>query len=309
MAAPHPEQGGKRKIGDGRLTKKGISPATRVLGVMGYPVAHSLSPAMFNAAFAHLGMDWIYLAFAVRPERLTDALNGIRSLGLVGVNVTVPLKEMAKEFVEQLTPEAQAIGAVNCICCREEVLLGHNTDGSGFLTSLREDGGFEPRGRRVLLLGAGGAARAIAITLGQQGIARLDIANRTRERAERLAEEVSRKTGASARGLGLNDPALERLTAEAELIVQASSVGMHYEDRVPDWFNPDWLAAGTLFADIIYRPRPTVWLREAAARGCRVIDGLGMLVRQGAQAFSWWTGVKAPLEVMRAAALEQLGDE
>ena len=119
---------------------------------MGYPIAHSLSPAMFNAAFTHLGMDWVYLAFAVRPERLADALRGIRSLGLIGVNVTVPLKEMVVDLVEQLTPEARAIGAVNCLCCRGDVVLGHNTDGTGFLASLREEGRFEPGGRRVLLL-------------------------------------------------------------------------------------------------------------------------------------------------------------
>lgn len=285
-----------------------ITANTRILGVMGYPIAHSLSPAMFNAAFSQLGMDWVYLAYAVKPEYLAPALAGIKSLGLSGVNVTIPFKEPVIEHLDELTPEAGLIGAVNCIAVRGERLIGHNTDGDGFLKSLIKDARYDPRGKRVLVLGAGGAARAVALTLGRYKCREITIANRTIDRAAALAKDVVRETSIPAKGMGLGESELRRAAAESELVVQTSPVGMHPAGKAPEWFDPAWLKPDVLVADIIYRPRPTELLRRSAALGLCTLDGLGMLVYQGALAFSWWTGEEAPVEVMRGEAIRQLGN-
>jgi len=285
----------------------GSEEKVRVLGIMGYPVGHSLSPAMHNAALRHLGLKGVYLPFEVLPGYLEEAVAGIRALGLWGVNVTIPYKEKVLDYLDWLTPQAELIGAVNCIACREGRLEGHNTDGEGFLRSLREEGGFDPEGKEVLVLGAGGAARAIALVLGQSRAQKIVVANRTREKAEELAAQVRRRTAADAAGIGLGSQELASAAFQADLIVQTTPVGMYPHEEPPDWFKPEWFKADTLVYDIIYRPRPTAFLRQAAARGCRTLDGLGMLVFQGALAFSWWTGLDAPAEVMREAALRELG--
>lgn len=281
----------------------------RVLGIIGCPVGHSLSPAMHNAALQYWGIKGVYVPFEVPPGYLEEAVAGIRALGLWGVNVTLPYKEKVLRYLDCLTPQAELIEAVNCIAYRDGRLEGHNTDGEGFLRSLREEGGFDPKGARVLILGAGGAARAVALVLGQCGAAKITLANRTREKAEELAAQVYRRTGTEAEGIGLDARELAPAACRADLIVQASSVGMYPEEEAPPWFDPEWFSPRMLVYDVIYRPRPTVFLRHAAARGCRTVDGLGMLVFQGALAFSWWTGLEAPVAVMREAALRELGEE
>lgn len=275
---------------------------------MGYPIAHSLSPVMFNAAFAELDMDWAYLAWRVKPGDLHAALEGARSMGLAGANLTIPLKEMALEWMDVLSPEARVIGAVNCVAVREDKLYGFNTDGEGFLSSLREDAGFEPRGKRVLVVGAGGAARAVAFALGRSGCGSLTVANRTVSRAESLAEHVREATGTVTAGIGLDGSVLGKAVAESELLVQTSPVGMYPEDIIPDWFDPGWLDPGSMLVDIIYRPRPTALLRKAAELGCSTLDGLGMLVHQAALGFEIWAGGKAPVKVMRDAAIDYLAE-
>lgn len=306
---------------DDRLT---ITASTKVLGIIGYPVAHSLSPAMHNAAFRSQGLDWVYLPLPVPPGKLADALRGLGALGMVGANVTVPYKEsvaaatataagaaaaaaaFGADCVEALTPEAELIGAVNVLGFKDGSLIGHNTDGTGFLQALQQDARFTVKGKRVLILGAGGAARAVALTLARHGAQRIGIANRTWQRAEELAQTVEQRTGTEACGLPLDAADLAPWLRTADLVVQASSVGLHPDEETEtlSWFDPSSLSSDALVCDLIYNPSPTRFLALAAARGCRTMDGLGMLLYQGTQAYTWWTGREAPVAVMQQALLD-----
>jgi shikimate dehydrogenase len=221
-----------------------------------------------------------------------------------GANVTLPHKEQAASLVDEVSPEAALAGAVNTIVSRDGGLLGANTDGQGFLRSLLDEGGFVPRGRRAAVLGAGGAARAVIWSLAEAGIAELLILNRTSERAELLAGVVARRTGVCALGLGLEDPRTPEQLATCALLVNATPVGLRASDPPP--IDPGLLRPQVLVHDLIYRPRETALLREAKKRGCRVLDGLGMLLYQGSLAFELWTGRKPPEEAMRTALLQAL---
>jgi len=303
-----------------------VSGRSRVFGVIGYPVAHSLSPVMHNAAFAALNYPGVYVPFPVEPARLPEAVAGIRALGLGGVNVTVPHKQAVIPFLDEITPAARRAGAVNTVIHREGRLIGDNTDGGGFLRSLREELGIEPRGLNVVILGAGGAARAIAAALLEEGVARLVIANRTRERAEGLVRHLSPEQGAGApRGsegragelrlptllmaMALSDPDLEGEVGEADLLIHTTTWGMAPHGDVPPLIPARWLNPRTAVCDIVYVPSETSLLREARARGCRVLPGLGMLLYQGALAFESWTGERAPVAAMRRALELHLGAE
>ncbi|ARU63528.1 shikimate dehydrogenase [Tumebacillus avium] len=271
-----------------------LASTTTCVGLFGYPVAHSKSPQMHNAAFAHLGLNFAYLAFAVEPERLQAAVEGIRALGLRGVNVTIPHKVAVLPFLDEISPEAELIGAVNTIVNDGGVLTGYNTDGIGYLSALQEETDIDIRGKRVLLLGAGGAARAVAAQMALNGAERLVIAARQQEKAEELAARL--RAHAAADGITL-EAAVAGLDAY-DLIINTTPVGMHpHPDAVP--LPTDRLQAGQLVSDLIYNPRLTRLLQEAKARGCVVSGGLGMFVHQGAHAFRLWTGVEAPVDVMR----------
>lgn len=280
-----------------------LTGAAAVVGLIGRPVAHSLSPRMHNRAFAHLGMDWVYVPFEVADDAVSAALAGVKALSIRGVNVTVPHKTAVIPFLDELTPEAAAMGAVNTIVNDSGRLVGHNTDGSGFVRSLREVAGFDPHGARVLVLGAGGAARAVAIALARAGAERVAVANRTESKARRLAEDVARH-GASSAGLSLAQEPLAAELRAADAVVQTTSVGMAGDPSLP--LDPDLLAPRHLVADIVYTPLKTPLLRAAEARGCRTLPGWGMLLYQGVEAFECWTGTPAPANVMREALLEAL---
>lgn len=271
---------------------------TKVVGVFGHPVAHTLSPPMHNRAFAELGLDWIYLAFPVRPEDLADALRGAAAMGLAGVNLTIPHKVEGARLMDRLSPEAERIGAVNTVAFTPEGLVGHNTDGAGFVRSLREEAGFDPKGAKVLLLGAGGAARAIAVQLLLEGADSLLIVNRTAERAEALARSLNEWAPALVAARGLAELGADDV-AERELIIHATSHGMAPGSEAPPLLEPEWLSPRHLVCDIVYTPRRTGLLRAAEARGCRVLEGLGMLAYQGAVAFELWTGRPAPAALMK----------
>ena len=295
-----------------------ITAGTRLVGVLGYPVEHSLSPAMQNAAFAHLGLDWAYVPLPVAPDCLGDAVRGLRALGFAGANVTLPHKERALAFLDDLAPEARALGAVNTVVNQGGRLVGHNTDAAGFLAALAEVGCVP---RHAVVLGAGGAARAVVYALVQAGAA-VTVANRTPERAAALlaavaaagGRELSRASAvpampASHSAVGvcaLDAPDLERALARADLLVNTTPVGMWPEvDESPLPSGVVLLSGLTVF-DLIYNPLETTLLRQARACGARSVGGLGMLVHQGALAFGLWTGLAAPVEVMRQAALEGL---
>jgi shikimate dehydrogenase len=267
----------------------------KIYGVLGDPIEHSLSPAMQNAAFLALGMDACYHPFRVSKERLKDAILGAYAMGFGGLNLTIPHKEKALEIV-QADELAKAIGAVNtvsfCASSGSEI-RGHNTDGLGALLALVE-AGVRIRGSRVVLIGAGGAARAIAYTLEREG-ADISIANRSLQRAEELAEMVG--------AIGYSFFDLERLVGRADVIINATSVGMKEGD--PRLFDGGLLKSSHAVFDIVYN-RETELLKDARAAGALALDGVMMLVYQGSKALEIWTGLKAPVDVMEKAVREGL---
>ena len=282
-----------------------INATTRLCGVIGDPVSHTLSPAMHNAAMASLGLDYAYLAFQVKSAELFAAIQGIKALGLRGLNVTIPHKVAVIQFLDELDPMAADIGAVNTIVNDKGRLKGYNTDASGFLQSLRA-AGFNPQGKRIVLLGAGGAARAIGFSLAQSG-SYITVLNREieLEQAVLLAQNLSRVAKSKVSAFALDAANLKVALRGADLLVNATSVGMAPgvgETPVPAGLLQSEL---TVF-DVVYAPLETRLLREAAAKGCRVISGLEMLVRQGGLALELWTGKEAPLDVMREALLAVL---
>lgn len=286
------------------------------VGLIGDPVAHSRSPALQNAAFAHLGIAARYELWHTPAAELPLRVATLRAPEMLGANVTLPHKSRALELLDDLEEEAAQIGAVNTIYKRADgALVGANTDAPALLAALDEEGGFTPLGQHVVLLGASGAARAAAYALVNANVAQLVVANRTVERAEALlADILVAKLGDAVDAemlpdeqhadepiprlvaLALDDPALSAYIAESGLLINATSLGWH-TDETPLLAPP--VAAGTLVYDMVYRP--TRLLDEAAARGAQTCDGLGMLVRQGALAFTRWTGRVAPLDVMYAA--------
>jgi shikimate dehydrogenase len=280
--------------------------STRVLGIFGDPVAHSLSPVMQNEALAKAGIDAVYVPYHVRPENLAAAVSAIRSLDLWGVNVTVPHKEQVGSFLDAVDPAARLIGAVNTIVNRGGVLTGYNTDASGFLRSLAGDLQFNPAGRRVLLLGAGGACRAALVALGQAGATWIGIANRTRSRAEALVGEF----GAALRGtafasFALDPEELSVVVPQIDLLVNTSSLGLKGESFADfPWGD---VAPGVLVYDMVYASGGTPFLHAARTRGHRSADGLGMLAAQGEEAFFLWTGQRPPYGVMMARLLAECG--
>ena len=279
---------------------------TRVVGVFGFPVEHSLSPAMHNAAFAALRLSFIYVPFPVSPDALGSAIRSLPALGIVGVNLTIPHKENVLPFLDAITDEAREVGAVNTVHCVEGRLLGDNTDGRGFYEPLHELG-LSLSGRQAVVLGAGGAARSVVFRLLREG-ANVVLTNRTLDRAERLAQDAA-EAGYSAQVRvvdGKSEKELGNAIAGAELLVHTTRVGMH---PTPDAMPPVPLEAfhpNLLVYDLVYNPVETRLIQEARRRGCRTLTGVKMLVYQGAAAFERWTGLWPPTELMEAAVLEGL---
>lgn len=280
------------------------SATTTLAGVIGSPVRHSLSPTLFDAAFRATGLDWTYLAFEVAPGEAPAALAAMRTLGIAGLNVTMPHKDAVAAAVDVLDDAATRLGAVNCVERLDDGrLLGRNTDGPGFVRALEREGGIDPAGRRVALLGAGGAARAIAVALVGAGVADLMVVNRSRPSAERCAEVA----GAVAPGVVRIGSEVD--VAAADLVVNATSVGMGGTPSAGELPVPAGrLHAGQVVVDVVYHPRDTPLLRAAAASGAATLDGVGMLLHQAAIAFERWTGVAAPVAAMRDAVAARLAD-
>lgn len=281
------------------MENRTISGTTGLCGVIGDPVEHTMSPAMHNAAFKAKGLDYIYLPFRVKGEALGKAIEGMRGLNIRGLNVTIPHKVNVIRFLDELDPLAEKIGAVNTIVNNNGVLKGYNTDAAGFLRALREKG-IEPVGKNVVIMGAGGASRAISFVLAEKG-SHLVILNRLVELdwAEELAGRVSGAFGRKVKALELNGVNLEKVLEKADILVNATSVGMiPHSDATP--VASGMLKPGMVVFDIVYNPLRTRLLIEAEKAGAETISGLEMLVWQGALAFENWFGVEAPVEVMRA---------
>jgi shikimate dehydrogenase len=273
--------------------------ATTFTGILGWPLETTLSPAIHNSAFRALGLDWIYLEFAVPPPSLGAAIEGLRALGCGGANVTMPHKESVIEHLDQLAQDARAVGAVNTIQPFGERLIGHNTDVAGFRGSLVGDAGFDPTGRKALVLGGGGAARAVLRVLDDDGADVIGLAGRDPVRTEALMELARR---ASVSLVPWPSAELSDFAASADLVVNATPLGMQGEEVLPDVA----LRPEQCVVDLVYSPPTTPLLERARRAGADAWGGLGMLVHQAAESFRIWTGQDPPEEVMSAAAVRSL---
>ena len=279
-----------------------VNGKTRVCAIIGDPVEHSLSPMMHNAAFKKLGLNLVYVAFTVTPTKLKTALLGAKSLGLRGLNVTMPHKNAVISHLDAVDSTAKAIGAVNTVLNNQGKLIGYNTDGRGAMIALQENGVY-PAEKKMVLLGAGGAAKAIAYQAAQD-VDELVILNRTPEKAKKLAEAL-KSFGAKVKGGTLSSEVLKQELPTTDILVNATSAGMHPDvDSSP--VPSDLLHSNLSVMDIIYNPLATRLLKDAKSVGAKVVSGIEMLLYQGAVAFEIWTNCPAPVEVMREAALNEL---
>ncbi len=276
---------------------------TRLCGVIGDPIEHSLSPVMHNAAFRELGLDYAYFAFHVPKESLKPAILGVVGLGIVGLNVTIPHKLQVLRYLDHVDEEASRLGAVNTVINRDGRLYGCNTDGIGALRAL-EQNGVTVKGKRSTLMGAGGASRAIAFKLSEH-VRSMTILNRTKSRAASLARSLRRYRNIEVKVKELTEENLSETLRETDILINATPIGMWPNVDVTP-VRKELLPSGLTVFDIVYNPIQTRLLHDASKRGCRVIDGVDMLVHQGAPAFKLWTGREAPIEVMRKAVLRAL---
>jgi shikimate dehydrogenase len=274
--------------------------------VIGWPIEHSLSPAMHNAALREMGLDWVYLAFAVPPESVGEAVGAVRGLSLVGLNVTIPHKQAVTEHLDAVDETAEALAVVNTIVRDQERLIGYNTDGPGFLRSLEEKG-HSVEGKRVAVIGAGGAARSVAYAVARAGAGALRVLNRTAQRADEVAQLAAERGGLSdVEAGGLTGRRAEAAVREADVVVDCTPVGMFPQVDEGPVIPEEWLRRGQVVVDLTYNPLETRLLRAAAARGARTVDGAGMLVHQGAISLEHWSGRQPPVETMRRALLAEL---
>ena len=274
---------------------------SQLTGSFSQPCAENPTVAMVEAAFRHHGLDWRYLNCEVSPENLGDAVRGARAMGWRGFNCSIPHKVAVIAHLDGLGESASIIGAVNCVVRREGKLIGENTDGKGFLLSLREQ--IEPSGKRMVLLGAGGAARAMGVEVALAGAARITVVNRSDQRGHQLAALLRDKTATDVQYVSWHGEF--DIPAATDIVVNATSIGLFPDTdaRVP--LNLESITEDMLVADVIPNPPRTRLIRDAEARGCRVIDGMGMLVNQGVIGIKYWTGVDVDAAVMRDK-LEQL---
>ncbi|MBN2074479.1 MAG: shikimate dehydrogenase [Dehalococcoidales bacterium] len=284
---------------------KDISGKTKVCALIGDPIEHTMSPAMHNAAFSELGLDYVYVAFGVKPDELAGAINGMKSLGMPGWNVTIPHKVNVIPLLDKLDPLAEKIGAVNTVVNDNGILTGHNTDATGFLQAMLEKG-VEPKGKNIAIMGAGGAARAVSFILADRG-AHPVILNRIEELdwAENLAAMISREFDIEVPAKELTKENLGKVLEDADILVNATSVGMSPNDNVSP-APAELLKADLTVYDVIYNPIQTRLLKDAEAAGATTIGGIDMLVWQGIMAFEKWTGQKPPFDLMKSQAMKFL---
>ena len=279
--------------------------ATRVLGIIGQPVSHSLSPLMQNAALQAMGLDYAYVPFAVEEGRLADAVRGLAALGVVGFNVTIPHKSAILPLLDRLSPEAELIGAANVVKREGSELVGYNTDGTGFIQALSEDLGFTPAGCRILVMGAGGAARAAVASLAGAGAASVVIANRSIARGEELSAAFRRHfIGTQFAAIPLDPENLNRCVQNFDLLVNTSSVGMG-GTAFPGMDLSRMGPHGAVY-DMVYVPAVTPLLAEAERCGIRYANGIGMLAAQGECALELWTGLRPPEGLMKTCLMAAL---
>ena len=280
-----------------------ISGTTSLVGIIGDPIQHTRSPRMHNAAFRALDIDWAYLPFHVTPERLKGAVGGMADLGFLGFNVTIPHKETILPYLDSLTPAAEVIGAVNTVTIKNGKLTGHNTDGEGFSLALHEAHRFKAERSRALILGAGGSARAVCDQLAREGLTHLRICARKPERATELAAHIHKHhPHCEAKTLAWSPLDHRAGINWAELIVNTTPVGMKKGDGSP--IDTNGISPGHIVVDLIYAPPLTPLLSACEKLRARCLNGMGMLLHQGAAAFRLWTGKEPPVEIMRQTLTE-----
>ncbi len=285
-----------------------ITGKTSLVGLIGGSLANTLHPMMHNAAFVELGLDWAYVPLPVRPDpdTLEIALSGLVALNFVGINVTRPHKQAVMRYMDELSNAARFTGAVNTILIQEGEFLAYNSDAVGFLNSLKE-AGCRLDGLRVVVLGAGGAARSVVYALARSGATVITVLNRTAKRAAFLVEDLAEIfPNCTLSFEELTPPALAALNGQIDLVVNTTSVGMYPDAASSPWPAQVPILKTTIFYDLVYNPLETRFLAQARAAGAPTIDGLGMLIHQGAFALETWTGYQAPLQVMRQACLDGL---
>jgi shikimate dehydrogenase len=281
-----------------------ITGNTSVVGIIGDPVEHSLSPPMHNDAFKHLQMDYVYVPFHVIKENLPNAVKGAKVLGIKGLNVTIPHKMEVVNYLDELDTAAELIGAVNTIKFDEKISKGFNTDGLGAVKAIKEVKSV--RGKKIVILGAGGAARAICFQLLLNGAGNVIIVNRTLENACQLKDDLLLNFNAEVSCLKLNDK-LEEVLEDTNVLINTTPVGMHPHEHQRPIVNANMLHQDLLVNDIVYNPLKTGLLKEAEKAGAKTISGVKMLIYQGIEAFRIWTGINPPLEVFEKALLRELG--
>jgi shikimate dehydrogenase len=278
-----------------------INTSTTLYGVFGNPISHSKSPLMLNCAFKANGINAAYAAFKIEQGTLKEAIQGVRAMNFRGVNVTIPFKVEVMSYLDEIDEGARVIGAVNTIVNDNGKLIGYNTDGIGYVRSLNEETGISLKGKRVLLLGAGGAGRGIAYALAKAGAALVWVSNRTESKADELVSYISLLTEAKS----IAPEAIAGIIDKVDLVVNNTSLGMHPNiNEIP--LDPSLLHDKLVVSDIIYTPMETLFLKEAKARGAITHGGLGMFIYQGAYAFEYWTGQQAPIQAMREIVLKSL---
>ncbi|REK77824.1 shikimate dehydrogenase [Paenibacillus paeoniae] len=276
---------------------------TVLYGVIGDPIRHSKSPIMMNRAFLETGINGAYAAFHITEDTLGDFIRGVRAMGIRGVNVTIPHKLRVMDLLDEIHEGARAIGAVNTIVNDNGRLIGYNTDGIGYVRSLKEEAAPSIEGKHIVVVGAGGASRGIVYALLQEKPGRITITNRTVARAEELAASLA--GGGGIRLEASSSDSLEELCGEADIVINTTSVGMFPQvDQSP--VPGHWLKRGAVASDLIYNPLKTKFLRDAELQGCIAHGGLGMFIYQGAYAFEYWTGQPAPVAAMREGVLAAL---
>jgi len=277
------------------------TPLQELICLMGQPVAGNPTQFMMERAFAASALDWRYLTFEISPDQLDDAMRGFRVMGFRGANFTLPHKVSVIPYLDELSQAAQLMGAVNCVVRSDDRLLGDNTDGKGFVQSLRKV--TDPKEKNVVILGAGGASRAIAVELALSGVEKITVVNRTAQRGEELAELLNDKTDVQAEYQRWEDNFA--IPEEADIVINATSIGLgDVEERVP--IEVESLQSSMVVADVIFNPPMTWFLEQADKRSCTILDGLGMLVNQGVIAFKIWTGIDPDADVMRESLEEYL---
>lgn len=274
-----------------------INVNTKLVGLLGKPLTFSFSPKMHNTTFKSMDLNYYYFSIEVDNENLEDVIKGIRHMNYAGFNVTKPNKVKVLKYLDEIDDLASKIGAVNTVKIVDGKLIGYNTDGEGYVESLRHELGFEPDGKIVTILGAGGAGRAIAFTLANYGAKKIYILNRTIENSQKVAEEVNANINNCAEYIHLSDDNLKACIDKSDIIINATGVGMSpHIDRTP--FSKELLYPDIIVSDITYNPLKTKLLEEAEEVGCRIHNGVGMLIYQGAKAFELWTGIDAPVKEM-----------